>query len=108
MQIEPLEPRLLLTSATLKNDLLTIEGSPLRDRIRITIWMTGTGNSFEVTINGHRKPIIGEPHNGIWFAPRLMIRAGAGDDVLNVWIPNGWLNATIHGGAGNDWINLKA
>src|SRR6185436_3434106 len=109
MQIEPLEPRLLLTSANLQNDLLTVEGSARRDRIRITIWMTGTGNSFEVTINGHHQPITGDdPDRLLYFIPRLMIRAGAGDDSLKLWIPLGWLDTTIHGGAGNDKLNVAA
>jgi Ca2+-binding RTX toxin-like protein len=105
MQIESLEPRLLLTSVTWQNDLVTVEGSHARDRIRLTFWALGTGNSIDVLINGHSQPIIGFPPNGLFLFPQFMIRAGAGDDSIKVWMPNGGF-VTVHGGSGKDDINV--
>ena len=105
MQIESLEPRLLLTSVTWQNDLVTVEGSHARDRIRLTFWALGTGNSIDVLINGHSQPILGFPPNGLFLFPQFVIRAGAGDDSIKVSMPNGGL-VTVHGGPGNDDINV--
>src|SRR5947208_6982415 len=106
MQIETLEPRRLLSSVTYHSGILTIAGSPQRDRIRLRILIDASGNTYDLVIDGHHRPIAGFPFAGSSPA-QINIRSGAGNDSINVALEMSGALTTIDGGAGNDRIDIN-
>lgn len=106
MLIQSLEPRSLLSSVTYQNDILTIVGSPKRDNIRLRMLIDASGNGVQLTINGHITPIAGFPFSGS--EPReIRIRAGSGNDSVNVSLELSGALTTVDGGRGNDHIDIN-
>jgi Ca2+-binding RTX toxin-like protein len=105
MHIEALEPRTLLSSVTYHNDILTIIGSPGRDRIRLGISIDSAGNGFGLVINGHRRtpPALNE------FSPEpgeIRIQSRAGNDSIKVSLWMSGAKITIDGGIGDDRLAI--
>src|SRR4051812_29454486 len=101
--LESLERRLLLSSVVYQNQILTITGSPGRDRIRVNILMDTAGSGAFVVINGHRRAVRNFPYlSGP--APRgVVVESGRGDDTITLSNLEG-IPATIRAGSGNDVI----
>lgn len=103
MQFETLESRLHLSSVTYRNQILTIIGSPGRDRIRIQILLDPVGDAARVLINGHGGDVRGFPN--IFDPPpqKVVVEAGDGDDTIVLDNYEG-LRMIVRAGAGNDVI----
>jgi Ca2+-binding RTX toxin-like protein len=103
MLFEKLESRVLLSSATIVNGVLTVLGSPARDHIRVDVNSDTAGSSFSVIINGHQQSLPATP-----IPQQIIVRSGKGNDVISYNALGGSGPITIDAGSGNDRINLQA
>lgn len=119
--------RLLAVTFTYKDGTLDIRGTPRGDDILVNLFRNTAGSSTSIKANG-KTILVAGPMDENPVADRLIIRAGAGSDLIHVietftvapvtiWAGSGHDRITLDGGVrgfpvrvsagdGNDWVKL--